>query len=184
MPKTIEPTEKIVLEIENYHAQTKASYLINLKDQKIEDKTIYHTDYDVIHTVAPDVETLIKPVESTFDIADIDDDYIYDTDYPLIRLQQNSLKDSLLAEPSAQDACHKNCIGESEFIIYDSRQDVMNDYFHKENHDMILNILEKTSVKELDQASPETSLKDWLLDENENFVEFPDGRFVFINPNS
>lgn len=65
-----------------------ADYLINLKDKKIEKKRVCKKGYDLLKEVSSSyIEKVIKSFEG-FDIHDFEKNYIYGTEFKLIRLQK------------------------------------------------------------------------------------------------
>jgi hypothetical protein len=84
-----------VIEFENYYGNSISAYLVNLKEKKILDKTLYtdKPENDIVKEVmTSDIEELIKSYEPEYSVADIDGDYIFNTGYLLVRLQKNHLE--------------------------------------------------------------------------------------------
>lgn len=88
--KEINKQGMCVIEVERWDGSTAVTYLINLKENIIEKKqvNIGCEDFDIIKKVnTSNLEKLLSQYPD-FDIADIDDDdYIFETEYNLIRLQ-------------------------------------------------------------------------------------------------
>lgn len=172
----------VALDIENYHGHTQACYLVNPKTLEIKEKHINHPSYNILENKEDTIKTLgdlFTSIETQFEVIDSDDDYMFDTENPLIRLQQTSLKDSLLIYGEPDEA--RRHIGEHPFIIYDNEQQAIDDYFNANNYDMLIEILEETKTNDIDPTKPPESIKSWLFHMHPNYVIFPDGSVIFVS---
>lgn len=89
---------KCVIEIEDYNGNGRAYYLIDLKEKEIVKKDIWveSKEYDLVKEInSNDIETIVNSIPN-FDVADIDGDYRWDTEYHLIRLQENEITKSTI----------------------------------------------------------------------------------------
>lgn len=88
--KEINEQGHCVIEVENYNGSGMVAYIINLKDKVITEKLIYAgcDDFDIIKEItSSDIEDIINAFPD-YEVADIDGDYIFDTEYSNVRLQK------------------------------------------------------------------------------------------------
>lgn len=88
--KEINKTGYCVIDIEDSSCRSKRIYLVNLKDKVIEKKCISEggRKYDIIKKIKSSDINIILDSYPKFKIAYIDDDYIFNTQYPLIRFHE------------------------------------------------------------------------------------------------